>query len=148
MNNNSKRKGNIGEAQALARLVSLGNPVATPFGDNERYDLVVESLNGKLLKAQIKYSSELSESGALSFYLRSSKNHTSHKGTYGYRNQVDIFLLYHTITNEVYVIESKNVNNQTRINLRISPTKNKQNKKVLFAKDFILNKAIWFLLPL
>ena len=45
----SKQKGNIGEAKCLAKMVELGVPVCLPFGDNERYDMVIER-NGKLEK--------------------------------------------------------------------------------------------------
>ena len=38
----NKQKGNIGEAKCLAKMIELGIPVAIPFGDNERYDLIIE----------------------------------------------------------------------------------------------------------
>lgn len=52
---NSKRIGNIGEAQVLNKFVSLGIPVYIPFGDNEKADLIAE-FNGKLNKIQVKTS--------------------------------------------------------------------------------------------
>lgn len=45
----NKQKGNIGEAKCLAKMVELGIPVCLPFGDNERYDMVIEH-EGKLKK--------------------------------------------------------------------------------------------------
>lgn len=53
----SKQLGNIGEAKALAKLVSMNIPVYVGFGDNERADLVAE-FNGKLNKLQVKTSAD------------------------------------------------------------------------------------------
>lgn len=47
--------GNIGEAKALAKLVSMNIPVYVSFGDNEKADLVAD-FNGKLNKLQVKTS--------------------------------------------------------------------------------------------
>lgn len=50
----TKQLGNIGEAKALAKLVSMNVPVYVSFGDNEKADLVAE-FNGKLNKLQVKH---------------------------------------------------------------------------------------------
>ena len=52
---NTKRYGNIGEAMAISLFVKHGIPIAIPFGDNEKYDLIAE-FNGKLNKIQVKTS--------------------------------------------------------------------------------------------
>ena len=39
---NTKRYGNIGEAMAISLFVKHGIPIAIPFGDNEKYDLIAE----------------------------------------------------------------------------------------------------------
>ena len=41
----NKRKGYVGEAKCLAKMVELGVPVSNPFGDNERYDMIIEHNN-------------------------------------------------------------------------------------------------------
>lgn len=50
----TKQLGNIGEAKALAKLVSMNVSVYVGFGDNEKADLVAE-FNGKLNKLQVKH---------------------------------------------------------------------------------------------
>ena len=50
-----KRIGNIGEAKAISWLVEHGISVSIPFGDNERYDLVIDN-NGSLERVQVKTS--------------------------------------------------------------------------------------------
>ena len=49
----TKRRGEIGEAAFLAKAASLGFGVAKPWGDSERYDLIVD-VAGRLLKVQVK----------------------------------------------------------------------------------------------
>lgn len=142
MNYNSKRKGNIGEAVVIAELCKLGNPVSIPFGDNERYDLIVESKTGELLKAQTKYSSEISENGSLIFQIASSTNHTTNKHFTTYSDDVDIFFLYHTLTEKVYVLPISLVTNKKIMTLRISEPINHQKKRIHFADDYILTKKI------
>lgn len=142
MNYNSKRKGNIGEAVVIAELCKLGNPVSIPFGDNERYDLIVESKTGKLLKAQTKYSSEISENGSLIFSVASSTNHTTNKHFTTYSDDVDLFFFYHTLTKKVYVFSINLIKNKKTMTLRISAPNNNQKKGIHFANDYVLTEKI------
>lgn len=66
----TKQLGNIGEAKALAKLVSMNVPVYVGFGDNEKADLVAE-FNGKLNKLQVK-TSEKFEDNQFTVSLKSS----------------------------------------------------------------------------
>ena len=45
----NKQKGDIGEAKCLAKMIELGIPVSLPFGDNQRYDMIID-VNGELKK--------------------------------------------------------------------------------------------------
>ncbi len=49
----TKRRGEIGEAAFLAKASSMGWGVAKPWGDSDRYDLIVD-VGGRLLKVQVK----------------------------------------------------------------------------------------------
>ena len=44
------RKGDLTEAIVIAELTKREIPVSIPFGDNERYDIVVETPRGGLLR--------------------------------------------------------------------------------------------------
>jgi hypothetical protein len=44
---NNKTKGELSEARALYEFQKAGIPVALPWGDNQRYDMIAE-FNGKL----------------------------------------------------------------------------------------------------
>lgn len=139
---NSKSKGNIGEAKSMARLMTLGNAVSIPFGDNERYDLVVESITGRLLKAQVKFSSQISANNSLEFTLKSSTNHTTNKRYSTYEDDIDIFLLYHTYTDKVYVLHPNQFKGKKSIFFRTTETKNGQSRNVNMAVDYELNTPL------
>jgi len=50
----SHKKGDLTEAAVLTELKRRDVPVSIPFGDNERYDFVVETPDTQFLRAQIK----------------------------------------------------------------------------------------------
>lgn len=132
----NKQKGNLGEAKCLAKMVELGVPVSLPFGDNERYDLIIDH-NGKLERIQVKYSSYQESEGSIIFKVSSSTNHTTNKHLTTYENDVDAFLLYNALTDEVYYVPIEVIGNKKTITLRMAPSKNGQNKNCLFTKDYL-----------
>ena len=54
---NTKQVGNLVELQCATRLYELGCAVSIPFGNSEKYDLIID-VNDKLYKIQCKHSSE------------------------------------------------------------------------------------------
>lgn len=89
----TKQLGNIGEAKALAKLVSMNVPVYVSFGDNEKADLVAE-FNGKLNKLQVK-TSEKFEDGKFIISLKSStiRNQVNYVHKYDL-SEIDYFVVY------------------------------------------------------
>lgn len=136
---NNKSKGNIGEAKCLAKLVELGIPVSLPFGDNERYDMVIEH-NGKLEKIQVKYSSSITENGSYQFRACNSTYHTNDKSNHDYVGQIDAFLYYNAIKDEVYYVPIEILKCHTNFYLRDknNPPKNNQKKNVYYTEDFLI----------
>ena len=61
----SKRKGGVTELKCLAYLYELGYQVSTPFGENARYDLILD-LDGPLVRVQVKTANEI-EDGVFEF---------------------------------------------------------------------------------
>ena len=68
----TKQLGNIGEAKTLAKLVSMNVPVYVSFGDNEKADLVADTL----LMLPIK---EFEGRNAVSFRIPYVETHNQHK---------------------------------------------------------------------
>ena len=56
-NLNTKEIGNLTELQCMTRLYELGCSISVPFGNSDKYDLIMD-INDKLYKVQIKHSSE------------------------------------------------------------------------------------------
>lgn len=127
---NSKEKGNIGEAVALAKFIELGVQVSIPFGDNARYDLIAE-FNGKLNKIQVKYCNQLSENNSVICPCASSTNHTTNKHYTTYENDVDYMCFYLAPWNEIILIPIEDIGNRKTIGVRKTPPKNNQSNITL-----------------
>lgn len=66
---NSKQKGDLAVAKAIAYYMESGNEVLLPIGDKRPYDLVIEIKN-KLKKVQCKYTSSKTRHGRYQAPLR------------------------------------------------------------------------------
>lgn len=120
-------------------MVELGIPVCLPFGDNERYDMVIE-VNNKLLKIQVKYSTYSENEGSIVFKTASSTNHTTNKNYSTYENDVDGFLLYNGLNDEIYYLPIEKVGTKKSLAIRYLDSKNNQVKNCTYAKDILVDK--------
>ena len=124
-----KTKGDIAELAVAKKLIEKGWRVLFPYGENHRYDLVIEKDN-KFIKIQVKYTTP--KNGVLEINCRSSNNwsvlHYSPE-------EIDIIAAYNPHDGEIYFIPVSEINRSV-FKLRIAPTKNNQKLKIHFAKDF------------
>ena len=127
----SKRKGDIGEAMVMAEVLRRGYKVAMPVGEDWRYDMIV--LRGDVLeRVQCKYTE--SKNKVVEVRCRSSNNWSVLKYT---AKDFDWLAVYDLDTNKCYFLPATMLGKgRCTISLRVIPTKNKQNKRVLWAKDF------------
>lgn len=100
MKQNTKSVGEVSEAVILAELVKRGYPVSIPFGNNQRYDLIVEE-DGNLLKVQVKTAWD-GQNGCLVFNTSSVNGFTKTRTTY--ELDADIFLVYYPLNEKIYRI--------------------------------------------
>ena len=100
----SRFKGAIAEAVVVERALKKGCTISKPLVDGCKYDLIIDE-NGNLKKAQVRYSTCLSQNkNILKFsLLRKAANGENIKYS---KNDVDIFFLYSPVTNDVYRIEN------------------------------------------
>lgn len=127
----SHRKGDLTEAIVIAELKRRSIPVSLPFGDNERYDLVIETPEGNLLRVQVK-TGWLSE-GKIEFHT--SSQHTNSKGnTYKpYDGDIDYFLVYcHELETLHFIHEDEF---EGSISLRVEEPA-MENRRINWATDF------------
>ena len=135
---NHKAIGERSEAIIIARLLEIGYDVLIPFGDNLRYDLVIEDADRKLWRVQCKTGWMDTEKSVIKFATASSYNHTiKNKRWKDYRGQCEYFAVYCAETRGVYLVPVDQVG-VTQAMLRVTPTINKQEKNVRWAKDYQL----------
>src|SRR5712692_2920171 len=130
---NHKAIGERSEAMIIAKLLEVGYSVLTPFGDNGRYDLVIEDADGNFYRIQCKTGWMENEGAYIEFATASTYYHTRAGRTgYGrkdYQGQIDYFAVYCPETKGLYLVSVDHVGKTSGF-LRLQPTKNKQEKNV------------------
>lgn len=124
-----KEKGVIGELAVAAHLAREGWQVLFPYGENCRYDLVIER-NGIFKRVQVKYSTP--KNGALRINCRSSNNWSVLPYT---AEQIDMYAVYDSEHKDIFFIPIQETNTSV-MNLRIAESKNNQQTNIRFAKDY------------
>ena len=139
---NTKRIGNLTELQVITKLYELGCAVSIPFGNSEKYDLIIDYKN-KLYKIQVKHANlRLLEDGSpdyvdIACYWQgnNSKGYKLHKYT---QDEVDLFATFYN--NVCYLIPLKECS--THKVLRISPPKNCQLEGVSMIEEYEALKTL------
>jgi hypothetical protein len=127
----------IGDRTTLAVMLALrelGYAISVPFGENTRYDLVIDD-GERLLRVQCK-TGRLT-SGCVEFRTSSSyAHHPNPKGTQRhYRGQVDYFAVFCPQTGEIYLIPIDGLPDD-RAHLRVTAPLNHQRKRIRLASDY------------
>lgn len=135
----AKQKGNLTELQCLTAFYEQGCHVSIPYGENSRYDMIVD-VNGKLIRVQVKTSSlKHNDSNAIEFSCRSSYiNSTGVKNVRYNANEIDYFATYWN--DKCYLIPISECS--TAKTIRFAPPKNGQKSGISFAKDYELSKQL------
>jgi hypothetical protein len=131
------RIGDISESAIITRFLQLGYIVLTPYGGNQRYDLVIEDAEGQFWRVQCK-TARIDEGGTVLRFSTSISNVTGkNRQPRNYRGQCDYFAVYNERLNKIYLIPVDQVGT-TGASLRLAPSKNNQDKNKLWAKDYEL----------
>ena len=137
-----KQLGELSQAHITARLLEVGYIVLSPYGDGSRYDLVIEDTEGKFWRVQCKTAWMEDEGASIQFAATSLRSRsTNGKVTYSraaYVGQVDYFAVYSHELHKTYLIPASHIGNATRMRLRVSPSKNNQERGVKWAKEYEL----------
>jgi len=97
---NTSRKGDETEAVVLARLMSFGLSVAVPFGDSDRYDLLVDE-GDRLYRVQCKTGNWVN--GSVRFNLYTSTVNAEGRVDADYTaDEIDAYAVYSADTDAVY----------------------------------------------
>lgn len=130
---NPKSIGERSEAQIMSRLLRTGLTVLKPFGDNLRYDLVLDE-GDRFVRIQCK-TGRLRK-GAVEFATASSYAHRG-LGRRDYRGQADVFAVYCPQTDRCYMVPVDQVGLRGG-SLRVEKSRNGQAKNIRLAADFEL----------
>jgi hypothetical protein len=121
---NPKAIGERSEAAIIAKLLLRGDVVLMPFGDNQRYDLVIER-DGRFVRVQCKTGRI--KNGVVAF------NCCSNAGGYrkrSYRGEIDLFAVFCPENGQIYLVPVDDVPN-TIAHLRIDKTEPKGPKTTI-----------------
>lgn len=129
-----KQLGELSQAHITARLLEVGHTVLTPYGDSSRYDLVIEDVEGQFWRVQCKTAWMENEDTSIQFAATSLRTRsTNGKVKYsraGYVGQVEYFAVYSHELRKTYFIPTSHIGNTNRMRLRLTPSKNNQEKGV------------------
>lgn len=144
MSNNTKEIGERTEAIILASLIKAGFVVLTPFGDNQRYDLVID-YEGEFFRIQCKTGRMKNNIIRFSACSVTRANKASGASRKDYRGQIEAFGVYCPDNDKIYFVPVGDVGVEG--NLRLTPPKNNQVSKVKMASSYEFDDHIKFILP-
>ena len=130
-----KERGQQSEAAVLFEFVRHGLTVLEPFGDNERYDVVIEA-DEEFHRIQIK-TGRL-ENGRVQFETRSSGTLTRKVAKEKYDGDIDAFAVYAPEIERTFVVPIADAPDTT-MGLRVKASK-KASPNINWAEDYSIEK--------
>jgi hypothetical protein len=133
----------IGDRSTLAvllMLASAGYPVLVPFGENTRYDLVIDE-GSRLARVQVK-TGRL-RLGGVRFAVCSAYGHHRDPANArrSYHGQVDYFAVFCPETCGVYLIPIEDIKVNVHCTLRVTPARNNQHAGVRLAANYEIGRV-------
>ena len=133
----------VGDRTTLAVMLALqclGHPILLPFGENTRYDLVIDD-GGWFWRVQCK-TGRL-RSGAVRFATCSAYGHHRDPphARRDYRGQIDCFGVYCPETGAVYLVPIDEVPTTSQGCLRVTPAQNNQSRGIRLARDYEIGRV-------
>jgi PD-(D/E)XK endonuclease len=128
----------IGDRTTLAVMLALreiGYAVLVPFGENTRYDLVID--DGHTL-SRVQCKTGRLRLGSIVFATCSRDAHHPKPKVIQrqYQGQVDYFGVYCPQTGGTYLVPIEQVPTRRAAVLRVLPSRNRQRKKIRWAADY------------
>ena len=139
---NTKQIGNLTELQVITGLYAFGCDISIPFGNSQKYDLIMD-YNNHLYRIQVKHAREILEEGklvAFSFNTRwQGHNASGYTQNYYTKEEIDFFATYNS--GRVFLIPVEQCSGKKK-KIRLVPTKNNQTKGVNFAEDYLAEEVL------
>ena len=141
---NTKLIGDIAESAFIFFSLKRGWSVSKPFGENQKYDLIIETSENELLRVQCK-SASINDNGRIvvPLYTMQSGNKSTKSKKRAYKStEIDAFGIYCDETESCYLIrnEDLDINDdgeiQKNLNLLINSPKGKNSGLQRMAEDY------------
>jgi hypothetical protein len=134
----------IGDRSTLAIMLALqdaGFAVLPPFGENTRYDLVIDD-GAHLARVQCK-TGRLRQ-GAVRFKVCSSYAHHRNPNVRDrdYQGEIDYFAVHCPETGGVYLVLIEHMRLRNRGSLRVEPPRNNQRRGIRSAADYEIGSVV------
>lgn len=131
--------GEITEQKVALEFLKLGILISKPLVQSSRYDFIAD-VNNHLYKIQVKTCTEREDGSYFDFATCTS--HTNTQGTLNISYSADDVDFFATMNNNQCYLIPFNLCGKRAQRLRLKPTRNRQTKGILFAKDFKLEDII------
>src|SRR5438045_1161137 len=129
------RIGLTAHTAVLHKLVSKGLEVLQPLGDHLRFDLAYyQEETAELIRIQCKAGRYNRKRGCVIFKNFNRTGGRSDKR--GYTGEVEYFGVYCAELDKVYLVPVDIVVYTDEVGMRVTPPKNNQRKKVIWAQDY------------
>jgi PD-(D/E)XK endonuclease len=135
------QKGSIAELAIAQAAIEIGIDVYAPVASGGRYDLLF-LIDGRLTRVQCK--SAVSHGDVVVIPCRSRR-----RGANGFVDrpytpeEVDVIAGYCRDTRRCYAVPVDRFFRRAMIQLRLGPAKNNQQRRILWARDFELQRLHW-----
>ncbi len=138
MRHKTKDKGDLGVAKTISHLLEYGIRSCVPLSEHLPFDLIAATPDFTTLRrVQVKYR-KIARRGCIELNFRS--NYYDAKGIYSQAvdlDEIDCYAVFSPETDAIYYLNVDEIpQNMVAMTLRIEPTKNGQEKRVWWAKDF------------
>ena len=130
----TKSVGDLSEAVLIAVLIQSGYEVLLPFGEDHRYDLVID--DGRTL-ARVQVKTGRLRKGAILFNTYSSHAHRGGPSSRPYAGEIDYFGVYCADVDSAFLIPVGETSLLSGT-LRVVPPRNGQTKRVRWAERYFL----------
>jgi hypothetical protein len=123
----------------MLALQRAGLDILLPFGENTRYDLVID--DGRRL-ARVQCKTGRLRAGAIRFPACSCYGHHRNPSTArrDYQGQIDYFGVYCAATSGVYLLPIESAPAKAvialRVDLRVDPPRNNQKRRIRYAAEY------------
>ena len=132
MRSETQRKGEVARLKVMLRAYERGNVVSVPTVDAP-YDLVID-VDG-LKRVQVKYADGGKAEGSAVLWLR--RNSKSGKTLQYKKDELDALAVYIPAIDKVLWFEPCDFLGKSSLAIRYAPAKNKQEKGVIWADNFV-----------